>query len=98
MLADGQAREAVGYFEEVSIWNRCYPDEHPSRLESQHELARAYLSNVQIKQVVELLEHVVAVEERTLDKEDPDRLESQHKLTNVKQLYLKKRSKREERR
>ncbi|KAJ6030968.1 hypothetical protein N7460_010030 [Penicillium canescens] len=54
------------------------------REESQdHVLAGAYQSNGQIKQAVELLEHVVAVGERTLDEEHPDRLASQHVLAQA---------------
>ncbi|KAJ6113349.1 hypothetical protein N7523_006666 [Penicillium sp. IBT 18751x] len=72
VLADGRARDAVGYFEEVAAWN-----------EFQHELARAHLFNGQIKQAVELLEHVVAVEGETLGEDDPSRLASQHELAEA---------------
>jgi tetratricopeptide (TPR) repeat protein len=84
VLADGRAKEAVTFFEDVCAWGeRHYNEEHPSRLTSQHTLAGAYKSNGQIKQAVELLEHVVAVEERTLDEEHPDRLASQHELAGA---------------
>ncbi|KAJ5740078.1 hypothetical protein N7533_012862 [Penicillium manginii] len=86
VLADGRAKEAVTFFEDVCAWGeRHYNEEHPSRLTSQHELAGAYESNGQIKQAVELLEHVVAVQERTLDEEHPSRLASQHALQDMKQ-------------
>ncbi|KAL4965263.1 purine and uridine phosphorylase [Aspergillus stella-maris] len=95
LLADGRATEAVKYLEEHCDWHeRQFNKEHPDRLASQHELARAYQANGQIKQAVELLEHVikqavellehvVTVEERTLAKEHPDRLASQHALAQI---------------
>ncbi|KAL4758885.1 purine and uridine phosphorylase [Aspergillus foveolatus] len=50
LLADGRAKEAVQYLEELCNWHkRKYDEEHPSRLRSQHELARAYQANGQIK-------------------------------------------------
>lgn len=74
------------FFGNVCAWNEShYDEEHPSRLASQHELARAYQSNGQITQAMQLLEHVVAVQERTLDEEHPHRLESQRALQDVKQ-------------
>ncbi|KAL2836120.1 hypothetical protein BJX68DRAFT_273615 [Aspergillus pseudodeflectus] len=86
LLADGRATEAVQYLEECCDWDkRKYDEEHPSRLASQHELARAYQANGQVKQAVELLEHVVAVKERTLAEEHPDRLTSQHALARAYQ-------------
>ncbi|KAL2700363.1 hypothetical protein AAEP93_008886 [Penicillium crustosum] len=97
ILADGRTKEAVTLFGDMCAWNEGqYDEEHPDRLASQHELARAYESNgqikqavgllehvVAIKQAVGLLEHVVAVRERTLDEEHPDRLASQHVLAWV---------------
>ncbi|KAJ5151400.1 uncharacterized protein N7482_010652 [Penicillium canariense] len=86
VLAGGRAKEAVNLFRDVCAWSQSHHDEeHPSRLASQHELARAYQSNGQIKQAVELLEHVVAVRERTLDEEHPSRLVSQHVLAGAYQ-------------
>jgi hypothetical protein len=69
----------------VAVRERTLDEEHPDRLASQHELARAYQSNGQIKKAMELLEHVVAVQERTLDEDHPDRLVSQRALRIVKQ-------------
>ena len=45
-----------------------------------------YQSDGQIKLAVDLLEHVVAVEGRTLDEEHPDRLASQEALKDAKWL------------
>ncbi|KAK3613309.1 hypothetical protein LTR56_027963 [Elasticomyces elasticus] len=58
----------------------CGAEDHPSRLASQHALAGAYQANGQIKEAVELLEHVVAVRKEVLAEDHPSRLASQHKL------------------
>ena len=62
--------------------------DHPSqrRLASQHELARAYQVPGQAPQEVELLEHVVKIQEATLAKDHPDRLVSERALTRVARL------------
>ncbi len=80
---DGNYREAVCKFREVheSRAQRLAED-HPDRLASQHELARAYLENGQIKKAIDLLEHVVDVKEK-LAKDHPDRLASQHELASA---------------
>jgi len=57
--------------------------EHPHRLASQHELARAYMGNGQHRRAAELLEEVVEIEKTTLDPEHPDRLASQHTLAEA---------------
>lgn len=57
--------------------------EHPDRLASQHELARAYQGNGQVKEAVQLLERVVAIKEEALVKEHPDRLASQDFLAYI---------------
>ncbi|KAJ6025038.1 hypothetical protein N7540_005835 [Penicillium herquei] len=81
ILADGRAKAAVVLLGDVCTWNESeFDEDHPSRLASQHNLARAYNSNGQIKQAVELLEHVVTVQDKTLDEDHPDRLASQHEL------------------
>ncbi|KAM0145413.1 hypothetical protein ACHAPG_011617, partial [Botrytis cinerea] len=55
------------------------------RLTSQHELARTYQANGQIKEAVALLEQVVKIEEITLAEDHPDRLASQHELARTYQ-------------
>ena|SRR5687768_9997257 len=52
---------------------------------SQHELARAYRANGQVEEGVELLEHVVKVQETTLAENHPSRLASQHALAGAHQ-------------
>jgi len=54
-------------------------DDHPDRLASQHALAVAYEANGQIEEAVQLLEHVVQVQEKLTD-DHSSRLASQHAL------------------
>jgi tetratricopeptide (TPR) repeat protein len=50
LQADGRIKEAVRCFEECYRWKKShFPEEHPSRLASQHELARAYQAEGQTK-------------------------------------------------
>jgi hypothetical protein len=62
-------------------------EDHPDRLASQLELARAYLANGQVKDAVRLLEHVVAIEGQVLAEDHPDRLASQRSLAKAHQAY-----------
>src|SRR5437764_9201466 len=50
---------------------------------SQHELARAYQANGQVKDAVRLLEQVVEIRERTLAEDHPDQLLSQQVLATM---------------
>jgi tetratricopeptide (TPR) repeat protein len=67
------------------VQGRTLAKEHPALLASQHALGSVYQANGQIKQAVELLEHVVMVEGRTLAKEHPSLLASQHVLASAYQ-------------
>ncbi|KAF4440431.1 hypothetical protein F53441_12274 [Fusarium austroafricanum] len=83
---DGRVTEAVKLLKHVvAIREITLAEDHPSRLASQHELARVYQSNGQIQEAVRLLEHVVAVEGITLAESHPDRLASQRALAGVYQ-------------
>ena len=73
----------------VAIRERVLAEDHPSRLGSQYELARAYKANGQVKDAVRLLENVVAIEERVLEEDHPDRLASQHALKSVSEINRK---------
>ena len=86
LVADGRAKEAVAAFEDVYSWNRrTYDEEHPGRLMSQHELARAYYSSRQTQKSIEMLEYVVSVEGRIYEKDDYDLLDSQYLLARAYQ-------------
>ncbi|KAF7505308.1 hypothetical protein GJ744_001011 [Endocarpon pusillum] len=56
---------------------------NPDRLASQHELARAYEANGQVKEALSLLEQVVKIEEQILAEDHPSRLASQHELATI---------------
>ncbi|KAM3497008.1 hypothetical protein MY10362_009625 [Beauveria mimosiformis] len=80
----GRVKEAIDMLEHmVAIWNKTSAETHPSRLASQHELARAYQANGQVKEAIEMLEHVVAIREEALAKNHPDRLASQYALIDL---------------
>ncbi|KAF2726507.1 hypothetical protein EJ04DRAFT_183385, partial [Polyplosphaeria fusca] len=55
-------------------------EDHPDRLASQHELARAYQANGQVKQAVELMEYVVKIDQRVFRFDHPSRLLSESTL------------------
>ncbi len=85
-LANRQVKEAVKLLERVvAIRTEVLAEDHPSRLASQHELARAYQANGQVKEAVKLLEHVVAIKAEVLAEDHLDRLASQHALARAYQ-------------
>ncbi|ERF74081.1 hypothetical protein EPUS_08129 [Endocarpon pusillum Z07020] len=70
------------------VWYRIYGYvrrfvDHPSRLASQHALARAYQANGQVKEAVSLLKEVVEIREQILAEDHPDRLVSQEVLATI---------------
>ncbi len=69
-------RNVNRYFTGRSVGDR-------DRLVSEHELARAYLANNQVKKAVEVLENVVKIKATTLEPEDRDRLVSEHELARA---------------
>ncbi|KAJ5020568.1 hypothetical protein PSV08DRAFT_412915 [Bipolaris maydis] len=71
LKADGRLLEHV-----VRIEAEVLAEDHDDRLASQHELARAYKADGQVRKAIRLLEHVVRI--RTED--HPSRLASQHEL------------------
>ena len=64
----------------VAIRAEVLAEDHPDRLASQHELARAYQANGQVKEAVKLLERVVAIEAEVLAEDHPSRLISERML------------------
>ena len=57
--------------------------EHPDRLRSQQELARAYTEKVGPKEAVTLLKEVVDIEKKKLHDKYPDRLALEHELARA---------------
>ncbi|KAH7464015.1 hypothetical protein FOMA001_g17799 [Fusarium oxysporum f. sp. matthiolae] len=81
LLVDGRTREAVSALEDVVvIRKKTLAEDHPGRLASQHELARAYLNDNQIEKSIELLERVVEIQEKIQAEDHSGRLASQHVL------------------
>ncbi|RYP60002.1 hypothetical protein DL771_010654 [Monosporascus sp. 5C6A] len=81
---DGRIKEAVWCLEECSQWREGHlPEDHPSRLASQHSLAIAYRADGQMKRAIELLEHVLAIREKIFTKDHPSLLASQHELASA---------------
>ena len=85
LQVNGRVGEAVSWLSECFLWRQDhYPEDHPSRLASQHALAMTYQTNGQIKKAMKLLEQIVA-REKVLKKNHPDRLTSQHALAKTYQ-------------
>jgi len=80
----GKVKEAVSLLEQVvKIREQILGEDHPDRLASQYELARAYEANGQVKEAVSLLKQVVKIREQTLAKDHLDRLVSQYELARA---------------
>lgn len=62
LQVDGRIGEAVRWLEESNDQRQSLDDTNAHRLASQHELAKAYLTNGQIKEAVKLLEGVRAIQ------------------------------------
>lgn len=80
--ANGQITKAVKLLEYIVEGKKALPENHPSRLASQHNPASAYMANGQITKAVKLLEHVVEVR-KALPENHPDRRVSEHALAIV---------------
>ena len=83
LLADGRPHEAVEWLAECCDLRGELDETDSKRLASQHALARAYEENGQVRKAVELLEHVVTVQEKLLAEDHPSRLASQHALAGA---------------
>jgi tetratricopeptide (TPR) repeat protein len=83
---NGQTKEAIQLLEQVVTIQKkiSLAEDHPSRLVSQLELARAYRANGQTKEAIQLLEQVVKIEKTSLAEDYPLlRLASQHALAEA---------------
>jgi tetratricopeptide (TPR) repeat protein len=78
-----QITRSIRIWEEVMSLEASLAETHPGRLASQHELARAYLTDGQKKKAVALLEHVVRVEKGSPAQNHPHLLASQHELARA---------------
>jgi tetratricopeptide (TPR) repeat protein len=77
--------QAQGVRSSDSLGSVPLSEDHPDRLASQYELARAYQTNGQVEQAVKLFEHVAKIQETTLAEDHPDRLASQYELARAYQ-------------
>lgn len=78
--AQGRYARAFAIFQDlVESCCRVLPDDDDLRLISQHDLAVAYIRNGQVDKAIQLLEHVVKVQER-LPPNHPNKLSAQHEL------------------
>lgn len=67
LQVDGRIAEAVSWLLECCLWwQRRSPEDDPSRMASQHTLAMTYKANGQVREAIELLEHVTAVQKQML--------------------------------
>ncbi|KPM40541.1 hypothetical protein AK830_g6022 [Neonectria ditissima] len=83
LIIDGRIEETVKVLGKVvEMREATLPEDHPNRLASQHELARAYHNNGQVREAIKLLQHIVAIKE-TLPENHPSRLTSQHGLAGA---------------
>ena len=76
--------------QDVQIRQQTLAEDHPDRLASQYELARAYRANGQFKEAVSLLGQVVQIEEQTLAVDHPHRLALQHELGRLEDATVMK--------
>ncbi|KAJ5064695.1 hypothetical protein PSV09DRAFT_2249981 [Bipolaris maydis] len=80
LLFDGRVPEATRWAEECCRCRDVLDEDDADRLVAQHQLAISYKANGQIEDSIRLLEHIVRVEDTTLEETHPDRLASQHQL------------------
>ena len=74
MPANEQVKEAVQLLEYVvKIREQILAEDHPHRLASRHELARAYHANGEANMALMLIEHVVEIKQRSMREDHPSR-------------------------
>ncbi|KAI1628920.1 P-loop containing nucleoside triphosphate hydrolase protein [Exophiala viscosa] len=79
LLHHGKFKDSIVVLEQIAKIRERLVDDHPDRVKSQHDLARAYVSNGQVNQAITLLEHLNRIQEK-LAEDHPNRLASQHEL------------------
>jgi tetratricopeptide (TPR) repeat protein len=80
LFEDFRIEDAIQWLQKSCDLDSALPTHDQHRLLAQHSLALAYFENRQFEESVQLLEHVIAIEEQTLSGEDPSTFESQHAL------------------
>ena len=60
----------------VKIREQTLAENHPDRLKSQHELARAYFVSNRVDKAITLMEYVVEVKQKALGEDHPSRIVS----------------------
>jgi tetratricopeptide (TPR) repeat protein len=84
LFADRQFKEAIRCYEKEYRWRRDrYSEDNKERLDSEIELATAYLNDHRLREAIEMFEHIVAVQKETLDEGDYNRLGSEHELARA---------------
>ena len=85
LQVDGRIPEAVRWLQESCRQRERLSADNSDRLLSQYVLAGAYEDNGQVKEAVELLESIVAIEVEVLAEDHPSRLASQRALAGAYQ-------------
>jgi tetratricopeptide (TPR) repeat protein len=80
----GKHEKAIALLQKVvKIRELTLAKDDPNLLTSQHDLARAYEANGQIKEAIILFEYIIKIQEIILAEDDPNHLASQHELARV---------------
>ncbi|KAF2230597.1 kinesin light chain [Viridothelium virens] len=83
LIVDGRMHEAVLWLQKSCDWrDRNLAEDNTDRLASRRALARAYRANGQVKEAIDLLERIVAIE-AGLTEDHPNQLASQHALAEA---------------
>jgi hypothetical protein len=68
----------------VKVQQTTLAENHPSRLASQHALARAYKANGQVKEAVKLLKHAVSMKSHIVALSHPTKQASEVLLSQIR--------------
>ena len=76
----GKYKKAISIYNDILEYqSQTLAEDHPDRLTSQHGLANAYQANGQVEEAIQLIKHVVKIQEK-LAEDHPQRLASQYTL------------------